>query len=399
MEKVVSVLLVGAGGYGNHYANALLDNEGGRKYKLAGVVDPKPENCSNIYKIRELGIPVFDTIEEFYSNNHCDLAVISTPIQFHCPQVCYSLRQGSNVLCEKPMCASIEDAVEMIRARDKSGKFLAIGYQWSFNENILKLKTDILEGKFGKPVRLKTLVLWPRDEQYYSRGWAGRKFDGSGRLVLDSVANNATAHYLHNMFFVLGKDIVHSAVPLNVTAELYRANKIENYDTAALRAITTEGTEILFFASHAVIESVGPILHYEFEKAKVTFLFNAEKNNSIKVCYHDGTENYYGNPNNSDIQKLWVCIDAVNRDVVIPCGPEAALSHTACINGMHDSMPEIVNFPKEIIKHDGSPAVTWVEGLGESLTSCFKNCVIPAEIGLSWASHGNITKINYPVLI
>ena len=33
---------------------------------------------------------------------------------------------GKNVVCEKPMAASLEECDEMLRARDESGKKLAI---------------------------------------------------------------------------------------------------------------------------------------------------------------------------------------------------------------------------------------------------------------------------------
>ena len=127
-----------------------------------------------------------------------------------------------------------------------------IGYQWSFSKAIQSLKNDIIKGLFGKPIRLKTLALWPRDDEYYGRNnWAGRIKENQGKWVLDSPMNNAVAHYLHNMFYVLGFEVDSSAVPKQVIAECYRANPIENYDTAVCRILTTDDVEILFYASHA----------------------------------------------------------------------------------------------------------------------------------------------------
>ncbi|GAI73610.1 unnamed protein product, partial [marine sediment metagenome] len=42
----------------------------------------------------------------------------------------------------------------------------------------------------------------------------------------------------------LGKEINQSTHPALVLAELYRANKIENYDTAFVRVMTTENIEL-----------------------------------------------------------------------------------------------------------------------------------------------------------
>jgi len=84
------------------------------------------------------------------------------------------------------------------------------------------LKRDLLDGRYGRPLRLATLCAWPRDRAYYRRNsWAGRLRDGdSGAWVLDSPANNAMAHFLHNALFLLGPAMTHSALPAAVTAEL-----------------------------------------------------------------------------------------------------------------------------------------------------------------------------------
>jgi hypothetical protein len=89
--------------------------------------------------------------------------------------------------------------------------------------------------------------------------------------VLDSVVSNATAHFLHNMLFLLGPNFGESAFPASLTAELYRANTIENYDTAALRLQTACGTEVMFYATHATLEKVEPVFFFEFEKAVVNY--------------------------------------------------------------------------------------------------------------------------------
>ena len=271
MESVVSIVLSGIGGYGNLYVDALLGNMGIKGLTFAGVVDPFPEGCRRLTELKEKGIPIFDTMDSFYKTKHADLSVISSPIHFHKDQSCLALSNGSNVLCEKPVAASVDEAKQMIQAKENSKRFLAIGYQWSYSSAILNLKKDIMVGKFGKPKILKTIVLWPRDKAYYARRWAGKIRDEEGRLILDSVASNATAHYLHNMFFVLGEEIDKSDVPVQVKAELYRANDIENFDTTALYVKTKNEADIYYYASHAILESNGPIFEYVFGNGTVSY--------------------------------------------------------------------------------------------------------------------------------
>ena len=280
----------------------------------------------------------------------------------------------------------------MVDTRDETGKFLAIGYQWSFNNAVLELKRDIMEGKLGRPLRLKTVVLWPRDSKYYSRKWAARKKDEHGNWVLDSVAANATAHYLNNMLFVLGEKEDESVYPSEIKAELYRANNIENFDTVAARITAKNGADIMFYASHAVNENIGPVLCYEFEKAVVTYKYETE-NSSLLAQFNEGTIKNYGNPFDKEVKKLWICMDAAaGLDANITSKVETAIPHVICINGMQESVPEIINFPESLIKREFDRELTWVDGLKEVLLECYEDWVLPSEKEIWWTKAGE--KIN-----
>ena len=47
-----------------------------------------------------------------------------------------ALDKGVNVLLEKPMCVTVEEAAEIIRAEKRSGKLLSIGFQPRMDENM-----------------------------------------------------------------------------------------------------------------------------------------------------------------------------------------------------------------------------------------------------------------------
>ena len=132
------------------------------------------------------------------------------------------------------MCAD-ENDIELIRAaQDKSGKFVYIGYQWSYSDAITTLKADVQNKKLGDLIETKTLILRPRTRDYFERGvgWAGKIKTADGKLVYDSVANNSAAHYLFNMLYIM--DDGNGIKPENVSAELLRANNIENFDTSKM---------------------------------------------------------------------------------------------------------------------------------------------------------------------
>ena len=223
MPGPVSIVLSGLGGYGLCYLEGLLDQPDDGRFRLVAGVDPAPQNCKRLADLEARRVPVYPSLEEFYRVGRADLAVLSSPIHQHCRQTCLALAHGSHVLCEKPAAATVQDVDRMIRARDEARKSVAIGYQWSFSTPIQRLKRDILAGEFGAPRRLRSVCLWPRDEVYYTRNdWAGRQRAADGSWILDSPVNNAMAHDLHNMLYLLGPSIDRSAQPVEIVAELYR---------------------------------------------------------------------------------------------------------------------------------------------------------------------------------
>jgi predicted dehydrogenase len=378
--------------------SALLDAAGrGNEHRFVAAVDPSPSLCDRLEELRGRQIPIYPSLESLYEHHRPDLVVISSPFHLHAAQAVTAMERGSHVLCEKPMCVTVRQAGQMRRTRDRAGRHVAIGYQWSFSPAIQRLKSDIRAGVFGAAKRLKTIVLWPRDEAYYNRNrWAGRQHDEQGRPIFDSPVSNACAHYLHNMLYVLGDETDRSATPQRVTAELYRAHAIENYDTAALRCSTDGGVEILFVVSHATRANRGPELVYEFEKADVTF--SEDRGGEIIARFADGTQRNYGSPwESSDTGKLWATLRAIRSDTPTVCGIEAAVAQTQVAAAAQDSMPSPITFPSALVNVEGDAGArkTWVEGLEQVLSDSYDAGKLPSEFSVKWARAGR--RVDVPV--
>jgi predicted dehydrogenase len=401
MPEPVSLVMIGVGGMGAVYLQALLERKDEGLFRIVGAVDPQPNRCQQYVEMRAMGVPCFVSLQDFYRNRKADLAVLSSPIQLHMPQTTLALTKGTHVLCEKPAAGTIQEVRTAIEAEKASGRWVAVGYQWSFSPAVQALKDDIRSGLFGAAKKFKCLYLWPRDEGYYTRNdWAGKRRDADGAWVLDSPVQNAMAHDLHNMFYVLGKDKDSSAKPVEVEAELYRANAIENFDTAAARIKTEEGVEILFFVSHAADEDRGPVVRYEFEKGVVRCDSRAS---GLWAELPDGTRKEYGVPDAEPMNKLWQSIAGVREERARPlCGLAAAASQTLCMNGIQDSMAEIRDFPAGLVRAvegtgsrrlavetPGSRRVV-VDGLDEALARCYEAERLPSEMGLAWSAKGTV---------
>ena len=185
-----------------------------------------------------------------------------------------------------------------------------------------------------------------------------------------------------------------SAIPSRVSAELYRAHPIENYDTAALRCWTDRGVEILFIVSHATRKSHGPEFQYEFERATVSFA--EHRGGEIVAQFTDGTQRSYGSPwESSDTGKLWATIRAIRAETPTVCGIEAAVAQTQVTAAAQDSMPSPIAFPSVLVRVEGEAGArkTWVEGLEEILARTYDQAKLPSELNVAWARAGRSIEV------
>ncbi len=363
------IMLAGIGGFGVLYLNRLIELYDKNEVDVVGLVEPYPEHCVKLKEIEERKWKIYKNLDDFYNKEKCDLACISTPTHFHTKMIIKALENGSNVLCEKPLTGDVRDIDKIIEARNKYRKFVMIGYQWSYSNAILSMKKDVLSGLYGTPKFLKTIVLWPRDKLYFKRGtgWAGKIKGSNGELILDSVASNATAHYLHNIFFTLGKSIEQSADFEKVEAKLYRANDIENFDTAIIKCEFNNGhTNSLFIASHATEKAINPTFEYRFSNGVISF--SEDQGNEIIGKLNNGVICNYGNPFENEMLKLDYAINNLNtNEPFVVCGIETASVHTKCI--AECSKIEISTFSDDLLKNDNNRI--YVNGLYEKLLKTY----------------------------
>ena len=242
------VVLVGAGGYGRLYVEALTSQDMGAE--LTAICDIDPNLAERVPQIRQRQIPVYPTLDAFFAKDSADLAVLVSPVHFHTDMVLSCLEHGVNVLCEKPLCLTVKEAAAMQEASKKTGKFLCIGYQLNYRRDVQALKRDILLGRFGKAKHIAVYHGFRRGAAYYARNnWAGR-ITCQGREVFDSPFTNACAHHFQMLTFLLGPTMRTACDIESVQAELYRANPtIENYDIAALRFQTAQGLPLLYYTA------------------------------------------------------------------------------------------------------------------------------------------------------
>lgn len=99
---------------------------------------------------------IYSDYIEMLDSEELDAVSVCTYNSQHAPCTIAALDRGINVLVEKPMSVTTEEAVEMIRAEKRSGKVLDIGFQPRFDENMQNVKKIVQSGRLGEVYYIQT---------------------------------------------------------------------------------------------------------------------------------------------------------------------------------------------------------------------------------------------------
>jgi len=254
------IAIIGVSGYGSIHLQLAREcrDRGEVRITAATIINPQEERAT-IAELGAHGCECFTDYGEMFRRHagRIDLCLIPTGIHWHARMTIAALEAGANVLVEKPLAGSLPEVEEIRRVEQRTGKFVAVGFQDFYEPGTTWLQQELQRGVIGDIQSVRFLGVWPRPRGYFTRNnWAGRlRVDGVP--VMDSPLNNAFAHFVMLSLFFVGSEAP-AAVPVLEGVELLRAHQIESFDTAVVRLRTARGVKLWFGASHACRETVEP---------------------------------------------------------------------------------------------------------------------------------------------
>ena len=90
-----------------------------------------------------------------------DLVSIVAPTSLHLPVTLDALRSGANVLVEKPIAATRDEALAMMDAAAEAGRMLTVGHIERFNPAIRELRRRLADGELGRVFQIHATRLGP----------------------------------------------------------------------------------------------------------------------------------------------------------------------------------------------------------------------------------------------
>lgn len=143
LDGSINVAVIGVGSMGYNHARIYSDLEG---VNLVGISD---KNKDNLEKAKRFCKNTYEDYNEMIKKEKIDIISVVVPTLFHKKVAIDVMNEGINILLEKPIASTIEEAKEIIECAKKNNVKLTIGHIERFNPAIIELKNKIQKGELG----------------------------------------------------------------------------------------------------------------------------------------------------------------------------------------------------------------------------------------------------------
>lgn len=193
--------LIGCGRISPNHIAAAIEN----KLNIVALCDINTKCIEDKFSKFNLSedIRKYTDYKEMIKNEKPELIAIATESGKHAEIALYCIEEGCNLIIEKPIALSLEDADAIIvNARQKGVKVCAC-HQNRFNKSVQKIREAIEAGRFGRLFYGTAHIRWNRGEDYYKQAsWRGTWEQDGGALM------NQCIHNIDLLRWMMGDDIV-----------------------------------------------------------------------------------------------------------------------------------------------------------------------------------------------
>ncbi|GLI04177.1 oxidoreductase [Paenibacillus tyrfis] len=216
MSKV-RIGVIGAGSISEMHLKAYAGNP---EVELAAICDLNEGRAKTKAEAYGAG-KVFTDYKQLLADPDIDAVSVCTWNNSHAAISIAALEAGKHVLCEKPLCKTVEEALQVEEAVARSGKTLQIGYVRRYGTNVRVLKKFIDAGELG--------------EIYYAKATCLRRLGNPGGWFSDIERSGGGplidlgVHIIDLCWYLMGKPKVKS-ISGNAYRKLGNRSHIQHLD-------------------------------------------------------------------------------------------------------------------------------------------------------------------------
>ena len=255
--------LVGCGRIATNHMKAAINNN----LEIAAVCDVLPEKMEELLAKHELQnddtIKRYEDYKVMIEEVKPELVSISTESGIHAEIALYCIEKGVNLIIEKPMAMSIEDADKIIKLSEEKGVKVSACHQNRFNLAIQQLRKAVESGRFGKLSHGSIHVRWNRNQGYYDQAsWRGTWAQDGGALM------NQCIHGIDLLRWMMGDEI----------EEIYGATRQQFHDYLEAEDV---GMAVVKFKNGAIGTIEGTTNVYPKNLEETLYIFG--ENGTVKI--------------------------------------------------------------------------------------------------------------------
>ena len=255
--------LIGCGRIATNHMKAAVNNS----LEIAAVCDVIPEKMEELLAKHDLqdddSIKRYADYKEMIEEIKPELVSIATESGIHAEIALYCIEKGVNLIIEKPMAMSIEDADKIIKLSEEKGGQVSACHQNRFNVAIQQLRQAVESGRFGKLSHGSIHVRWNRNEGYYTQApWRGTWAQDGGALM------NQCIHGIDLLRWMMGDEI----------EEIYGATRQQFHDYLEAEDV---GMAVVKFKNGAIGTIEGTTNVYPQNLEETLYIFG--ENGTVKI--------------------------------------------------------------------------------------------------------------------
>ena len=255
--------LIGCGRISTNHIKAALNN----KLEIVAVCDVVPEHMENVLQKNGINsdqsIKRYEDYKKMIEENSLDLVSIATESGLHGQIALYCIEHNINVIIEKPMAMSLEEADQIIELANKKNVKVSACHQNRFNIAVQKMRKALEDGRFGKLSHGSIHVRWNRNRDYYEQApWRGTWKNDGGALM------NQCIHGIDLLRWMMGDEV----------ESVYGVTKQQFHDYLEAEDI---GMAVVKFKNGAVATIEGTTNVYPQNLEETLYLFG--ENGTVKL--------------------------------------------------------------------------------------------------------------------
>jgi predicted dehydrogenase len=183
-QATLRLALIGAGGISKQHAEGIKTTPGLKCVAICDVREElRQERDRQIGHQSELFADWPTMLKEL--EGELDAAIVCLPHALHAQAILDCAAAGTHVLCEKPLCTTLDEADEIARALERANVTFMAGHNQLFAPMVKEIKTRLDAGAIGE-------LRWLRSQDCFlhppglASSWRGKRASQGGGELIDT---------------------------------------------------------------------------------------------------------------------------------------------------------------------------------------------------------------------